>query len=118
MIRRPPRSPLFPYTPLSRSAPFRVTDACAHLGLAPRAAPRGLAFGRIQQVRPDDLLDGHVPVEQFVARPPDRAHPAAADDGLEPVPPAQDALHLVDWRLVDRRLVGGHRPGLPGPSRI
>jgi hypothetical protein len=66
-----------------------------HLGLAHRAAAGRLPVGRIQLGRPDDLLDGHVPVEQFVARLPDRAHPAAADDGIEPVPPAQYAPGLV-----------------------
>src|SRR5256885_11157091 len=30
MIRRPPRSPLFPYTPLSRSAATRDQRAAAH----------------------------------------------------------------------------------------
>jgi hypothetical protein len=95
-----------------------VTEARGHLGLAHRAAPRGLPFGRIQQLRPDDLLYGHVPVEQFVARPPDRAHPATANDGTEPVPPGQDALRLVGRQLVDRRIVGGHRPELPTQSGI
>src|SRR2546430_5221021 len=51
MIRRPPRSTLFPYTTLFRSHPPRsqergapptaTTSPPAHLGAAPRARPRG-----------------------------------------------------------------------------
>src|SRR2546429_3126186 len=31
MIRRPPRSPLFPYTPLSRSSPLDVAQVLVHV---------------------------------------------------------------------------------------
>src|SRR2546425_9552484 len=40
MIRRPPRSPLFPYTPLSRSAKMREFNAMTTVTSPPIDAPR------------------------------------------------------------------------------
>src|SRR3712207_7928836 len=55
-MRRPPRSTLFPYTPLSRSAsPAQYTRPAAHLAYAARAPPL------VHRLRP------HVPVSP---RPP------------------------------------------------
>src|SRR2546428_917442 len=52
MIRRPPRSPLFPYTPLSRSpcraaspATARATPACGRWRTAPGTCPSAARRG-------------------------------------------------------------------------
>src|SRR3712207_7450625 len=62
MIRRPPRSPLFPYTTLFRSAGHRDVHDAALLGLVGRAAlrldgvevqRRGLRAVEVDQTQPD-----------------------------------------------------------------
>src|SRR2546426_2344780 len=51
MIRRPPRSTLFPYTTLFRSLPHRVrADVDATAGRLPRGAARGGAQRRVRRV--------------------------------------------------------------------
>jgi hypothetical protein len=70
----------------------RVMEARRQLRFADGAAAGDLTLGRVELRRPDDLLDGHVPVEQFVARLPDRAHSAPADDGAEPVSVSENSL--------------------------
>jgi hypothetical protein len=45
--------------------------------------------------RPDDFLDRDIPIEHFVARPPDSAHAAAADNGTKPVPVGKKSLRLA-----------------------
>ena len=85
----------------------RVVEPRGQLRFAHGSAAGGFTLGRVQLHRPDDLLDGHVPVEQLVAREPDRAHSAAADDGAEPVPPGQKS----PW------ILRSHERPLPIPSR-
>src|SRR5256886_16598459 len=99
MIRRPPRSTLFPYTTLFRSASRPATDR-------PRAPPtgRGLRsstplaparFGHDQRGRPVDSqlprVDHHVVVHDVLAMPPIVGlHVVAA----LPVRFVHDLLHL------------------------
>src|SRR4029077_9420773 len=55
MIRRPPRSPLFPYTTLFRSGPPRVTP----LG-PPRGTPRGTPRGPPRSEEHTSELQSHL----------------------------------------------------------
>jgi hypothetical protein len=73
----------------------RVPQPRGQPRLSHRALAGDLPFVRGHLRRPDDFLYRHVPVEQFVARPPDRTHPAAADDGTKTVPPGQESLRLA-----------------------
>src|SRR3712207_9427245 len=63
MIRRPPRSTLFPYTTLFRSAvlaPLEIDDAVEPLGaaaaVARRLAPVGVAAARLPEALDEGLL--------------------------------------------------------------
>src|SRR3712207_7341402 len=56
MIRRPPRSTLFPYTTLFRSQPHQVTDA--GLELEPARRP-GLGEGHLAPGQRDEVVAGH-----------------------------------------------------------
>ena len=83
---------------------LRWLSRAGHLGFPDGAAARELLL-RLGEVRPEDLLDRHVPVQQLVAAPPDHAHPAPADDRDEPVASGQQAsrLSLVHGRPTTRR---------------
>src|SRR3989475_2624651 len=102
MIRRPPRSTLFPYTTLFRSSPVRVG-----------AVDRGLHEGRAGN-RP-----AHVPCGGFAPTPHDvnldelRRTLAVRDDGER-----ESACHLqhgvlerLPKRTVARRVDAGRAPG-------
>src|SRR2546429_7829857 len=91
MIRRPPRSTLFPYTTLFRSLPATVPPAAP----GPRPAD-GAAHPRLQRADPG------VPRR---ADPPGRRQPdLGGATVLHPVAPAAGGLDDVD------DLAGGHRP--------
>ena len=78
---------------------IRMADPRGQLRF-PHGPPRHLPLFRVELHRPDDFLDRHVAVEQFVARPPDGTHPAAADDGKKPVPSGQQSLRLAGQHLL------------------
>src|SRR2546422_10199857 len=104
MIRRPPRSTLFPYTTLFRSpAPAtRVTERDAQPA---RPAWRAVPLRGPGSCSPVDLLE-----------PRD----AVGDDGLGGRSRAGLREHVDDDPLVDdftRSAVGGRRPG-PQPPRL
>src|SRR2546430_9222735 len=61
MIRRPPRSPLFPYTPLFRPPPPRLARRDEQDPV--RAAERGVEAGRVVVV---DGQDPHAAVSQVL----------------------------------------------------
>ena len=60
----------------------RVTEPRGQLRFPHRAPARGIPLNRVHLIRPDDFLDGDIPVEQLIARPPDNTHRAAADNGI------------------------------------
>src|SRR5215467_2900759 len=97
MIRRPPRSTLFPYTTLFRSRPHR------------RGGPAvGQALGRR---RPDAC--GHLADAGAAARArPARRAPEAARPDLRPLRGAGPALLLLPW-LAAPGEDGGAAPGAP-----
>ena len=82
----------------------RVAEPRGHLRLSHRAAAAGFPLSILHLRRQDDLLDRHIPGEQFVAGPPDHAHPAAADDGTKPVPSGKKAswLRLGHFRRLPK----------------
>ena len=82
----------------------RVAESCQHLRFAHRAAADGFPLSLVHFRKPDDFLDRHVPVEQFIAGAPDGTHAAAADHDAKPVPASEQALS-------PRR---GHSRPLPG----
>src|SRR3712207_8019124 len=71
MIRRPPRSTLFPYTTLCRSPELR--DAVADLVLVPDAAAH--VGDPLARVRPDGAVDHHVDLRVGAAEPGDAGGP-------------------------------------------
>src|SRR2546427_6802513 len=101
MIRRPPRSTLFPYTTLFRSAP-RVRLLRARVS-APRRSTRlrGWAFGRGPGVWPASTPDQRVPVAR--GAPPRRRCREPYPPGLSPAALDHGGLHLL----------GGLRPRPP-----
>src|SRR2546421_12269125 len=52
MIRRPPRSTLFPYTTLFRSPEGTRADACGRLPELPECGPSGCDHGGLQLIMP------------------------------------------------------------------
>jgi hypothetical protein len=84
----------------------RVAQPRGHLRLSHRLAAAGFPLGILHPRWQDDLLDRHMSRQQFVAGTPDQAHPAAADDGTEPVPSGKKA----SW------LRNGHSQRLPKPE--
>src|SRR2546425_12310945 len=85
MIRRPPRSPLFPYPPLSRSPPSRVAQR----------PPLHPAHREGVGERPEH------PVPHPVLRPAEAARPVAHRHLADPPP-----LHLDQRRRSEERRVG------------
>ena len=71
---------------------IRVAEPGGHLGFPHRATPCDVPFGGVHLRRPDDLFDGDIPAEQFIAGPPYQAHPAPTDDAAKPVTPGKEAL--------------------------
>src|SRR3712207_7001125 len=63
MIRRPPRSTLFPYTTLFRSRLDAVTDVLAPTTMAPAPGQGALAV----EVRPDAVTDPTAPLARALA---------------------------------------------------
>src|SRR5258708_17795870 len=92
MIRRPPRSTLFPYTTLFRS-PFRCL--CAADDLCVAAPARGLARRGGLAVR----LPGRT------ARPPRRASPRAGARSEEHTSELQSPDHLVCRLLLEKKKI-------------
>src|SRR3712207_7011018 len=70
MIRRPPRSTLFPYTTLFRSGARGVEDACAMQGAAGRAL--GVEAGRVA-VASTGVIGEHLPMDNILAGIEDRS---------------------------------------------
>jgi hypothetical protein len=81
-----------------------VPEPRGHLRLAQRAAARRLALLLAEIARPGNLLDRHVPVQRLVVGTPHRAHPAAANNGAEVVPPREEVS-------LKSRAHGGRLPG-------
>src|SRR2546428_12327242 len=119
MIRRPPRSTLFPYTTLFRSGFARGTDVVKAIALGAqcvgigRLACCGLAAaGQAGLVRVLELLEDEIKIAMGLLgvdrppapRPPDPP-PAAPGDPPPPAPP------------VPPPGGGGCRGGAPGPPR-
>ena len=73
----------------------RMAQPRGHLRFPHGTVACGLAFRRAHLRRPDDFLNRHIPVEQFIARPPDSAHPALTDNRAKPVAPGQQAIWLA-----------------------
>src|SRR3989449_6694920 len=80
MIRRPPRSTLFPYTTLFRSIPHAASlrQPCGHCAIFPTAASRR-SLGRVSvpmwlAILSDQLpvvaLVGHYPANKLIGREP------------------------------------------------
>src|SRR2546429_2533684 len=90
MIRRPPRSTLFPYTPLFRSHP--VTGLLGHPAGQRRAGPA-------PQVRVDPGQEGVV-VEHLLEV---RDDPAGVDRSEEHTSELQSRLHLVCRLLLEKK---------------
>src|SRR2546426_8536247 len=71
MIRRPPRSTLFPYTTLFRSHPERAAPRCVVRGPEPRAGRGGARGGQRDGARspglPGDHRDPSEPVDDRAA---------------------------------------------------
>src|SRR3712207_7349153 len=79
MIRRPPRSTLFPYTTLFRSLPDRVADGVEHLGQV--AADLAVDPDRLRD--PAEVVAGH-PLGHLVEGVAEvAAHPGLVDDAGE-----------------------------------
>src|SRR2546429_5310337 len=80
MIRRPPRSTLFPYTTLFRSQGRRVGDPAREVAriIGKEAARDGRAARDVREVRPDhatgDALDGVTRSEEHTSELQSRLH--------------------------------------------
>src|ERR1051325_1376047 len=95
MIRRPPRSPLFPYTTLFRS----VREPGREPGGPLDRAPRGPGAGRLEPVR----APRHLRLRQLEFQPVATARGAVR--GLEhECVLLREALGGVEQRVVERRL--------------
>src|SRR2546422_6553485 len=81
MIRRPPRSTLFPYTTLFRSVP--------HIGL------------RVEQIARAQVVHGHVHAVQGLARR--NLEDAAFERSEEHTSELQSRLHLVCRLLLEKK---------------
>src|SRR3989449_4119575 len=115
MIRRPPRSTLFPYTTLFRSyfgEPFTVEPVALEPGEEPPAGPVRALTARIEQA----LAAVTLQAEQAEAHAlVDRAHRiVSAQDDAQASPPS-----LVDEFALRRRLLAGD-DAVPaqGPERF
>src|SRR3712207_8899924 len=99
MIRRPPRSTLFPYTTLFRSAPrsLRSSDRRA------RARRRGAPSASVRPTRDsggDPELDADDP---GVAQRPEPVEPLAADRSEEHTSELQSRQYLVCRLLLEKK---------------
>src|SRR3712207_3778027 len=114
MIRRPPRSTLFPYTTLFRSNPKAVIphaaslhQASAHCAIFPTAASRR-SLGRVSVPVWPVALSGRLPVVALVGH-----HPTNKLIGREPIPDRK-TFHTHPMR---RRVVFGISPRFRGLSQ-
>src|SRR2546430_14780208 len=95
MIRRPPRSTLFPYTTLFRSEKDRITMLPETL-----VAPLQEHLGRVKQLHTQDLAEGYGAV--YLPNAPERKYPHAnRERGWQYVFPAQSPY--VDPRTGVKR---------------
>src|SRR5256886_15245323 len=118
MIRRPPKSTLFPYTPLSRSPTTRDFFERAEEPLAPRlqthegdwtdwwadgigSGARALGFNRVAQAAVRSAQTFHALAD--LRDEPERAWPAEADRAYE------------SMALFDQHTVGAANPWGDGP---
>src|SRR2546429_3027458 len=110
MIRHPPRSPLFPYPPLSRSraAPRPACSPCAQRAAPEPRRPRPPPAPRRPQAR---LRRGHA---RQVDRPP---HPLWARSE-EHTSELQSRLHLVCRLLLEKKKTTTRRYIMLGQSQI
>src|SRR2546422_3391838 len=91
MIRRPPRSTLFPYTTLFRSRPVLAADLDRHDLVREPAAPRGLRGLPVRTER--ELVECRA-----------RELPALGDDRSEEhTSELQSRLHLVCRLLLEKK---------------
>src|SRR3712207_8902627 len=101
MIRRPPRSTLFPYTTLFRSAPLGLQGG-ADGDAEPRRAPDGAAQG-----------EGGEPRRRGRARGPRRRHLREAPRSEEHTSELQSRQYLVCRLLLEKKnkyLINTHLP--------
>src|SRR3712207_3088152 len=114
MIRRPPRSTLFPYTTLFRSNPKAVIphaaslhQASAHCAIFPTAASRR-SLGRVSVPVWPVALSGRLPVVALVGH-----HPTNKLIGREPIPDRK-TFHQDPMRSL---VVSGISPRFRGLSQ-
>lgn len=79
---------------------IRVMEPGRHLRFPDRAAPRVLSFRVTQVGWPDNLLNRHVAVQQFVMSTPYGPHPAVTDGLVEPIAPGEKAYLLSRIHLA------------------
>src|ERR1700678_4277879 len=79
---------------------IQVREAAGHLSFPEGTAAGDLLLGLGEVRRPDELFHGHLAFEQLVASLPDRAHPASADDGTEPVAPGKQTSRLSQLHVA------------------
>src|SRR3712207_9283270 len=96
MIRRPPRSTLFPYTTLFRSGARGVEDACAMQGAAGRAL--GVEAGRVA-VASTGVIGEHLPMDNILAGI-ENAAGKLSDDGA----PFAEAILTTDTRTKEAEI--------------
>src|SRR2546430_17594012 len=85
MIRRPPRSTLFPYTTLFRSAPLRLLVGVPFQYLVPDAAmlpEESIRFFHIDRSWTDRLVDGVLTVGEVGTREQAHHHTAGPAVGI------------------------------------
>src|SRR5256712_4473052 len=118
MIRRPPRSTLFPYTTLFRSIANAVVDATVehHIVRSTEIHPRRISDAKVN-------LDSRLPC--FLPRPPhgnldvvDRGHPislASEGDGVRPrsAPDLEDRLSRQQTGVEDPNEFRARNAGIP-----
>src|SRR3989441_12354330 len=74
MIRRPPRSTLFPYTTLFRSEPLLGVVLDGMAGVFGGARPAGVRLRGVERLDQDSVVAARVPNEILGRRPGDVAH--------------------------------------------
>src|SRR2546429_6338321 len=103
MIRRPPRSTLFPYTTLFRSAVLEARDGCRLRAADEPARPRPL-----RRCRPRPRLLRRVPARHGPPRP--RLRIRADGRSEEHTSELQSRLHLVCRLLLEKKKQLQHTP--------
>src|SRR5205823_11940087 len=100
--RRPPRSPLFPYTTLFRSDHSVV--AAAAVGQRPRPASSRARRGEVARPAPDLIRNHAVAPRRFLVplRPDERGRPGAPVRSEEHTSELQSLAYLVCRLLLEK----------------